>query len=98
MLISPHRTCCCECNKTRPIRFFSEKQLRLLREGIVSRQVKDPTGSWVKCNDCTGKQVTELQCSICSKWMGLERFAKAQRRNGEHSVNKQAEARPSQDH
>lgn len=45
--------------------------------------VKEPL---VTCSMCTAGQITELECSGCDKWMGLDNFAKAQRRKPDQAV------------
>lgn len=69
---------------------FSENNLKNLRNGIARGRV-DPEyldqEAWIKCTNCTGKQVIEMKCSQCLRVKGLDGFTKAQRRDPDNAVS-----------
>ncbi len=43
--------------------------------------------AWLRCANCTSKQVTEMECCICEQVKGLDGFTKAQRRTPDTAVS-----------
>ncbi|ODQ50642.1 hypothetical protein SAICODRAFT_21312 [Saitoella complicata NRRL Y-17804] len=65
------RYTCIHCRLSKPTSQFSLTQL----------QKHENSGQGMHCKGCTPKQVTSLSCVVCGRRMGLERFAKSQRKN-----------------
>ncbi|EUC43316.1 hypothetical protein COCMIDRAFT_38734 [Bipolaris oryzae ATCC 44560] len=74
----PAKIKCGRCQKNLPQAKFSSKQLTDARRQIkASSQINKS----INCQNCTGRQVVEVECTMCGKTKGLEDFAKSQRRN-----------------
>ncbi|KAH7075967.1 Stc1 domain-containing protein [Paraphoma chrysanthemicola] len=74
----PPKVKCGRCSRNLPLARFSEKQLtdaryQVLHHGSIAKPIN--------CQNCTGAQITEIECTFCFKWKGLEDFAKSQRAN-----------------
>ncbi|BFZ64518.1 hypothetical protein YB2330_005664 [Saitoella coloradoensis] len=65
------RYTCTHCHLSKPTPEFSVTQL----------QKHERTGQAMHCKSCTPKQVTSLTCVVCGRRMGLDKFAKSQRKN-----------------
>lgn len=48
-----------------------------------SNRVRGSDKTWVDCNQCTSKQITERQCFHCGLWKGVDKFNKTQRTKDE---------------
>ncbi|KAH7090178.1 Stc1 domain-containing protein [Paraphoma chrysanthemicola] len=69
---------CGRCDRNLPLARFSEKQLTDARYQVLHYgDIQKP----ISCQNCTGAQITEIECTFCFKWKGLEDFAKSQRAN-----------------
>ncbi|KAF8244151.1 hypothetical protein K440DRAFT_663680 [Wilcoxina mikolae CBS 423.85] len=71
---------CQVCKKSKPKSQYANRQLQKVSDTIRNhlRSLKDPKAT---CMTCTSQQTTELNCVICDKRKGLDKFAKAQRKN-----------------
>ncbi|KAF1829910.1 hypothetical protein BDW02DRAFT_592267 [Decorospora gaudefroyi] len=73
----PEKIKCNRCSKNLPQAKYSIKQLTDARWHVKNL---GSIGTTVKCQSCTGgKQVVEVECTMCGKTKGVEQFAKSQR-------------------
>ena len=56
----------------------------MFQQGPNVDVTKEP---WIDCVLCTPGQVVDLTCGMCDRTMGLDKFAKAQRRDPDNAVN-----------
>ncbi|KAF8537300.1 Stc1 domain-containing protein [Trichophaea hybrida] len=82
--VIPNTITCHVCKKSKPKSQYANRQLQKVSNNIhnpyapAGRSLKDPKAT---CMTCTSQQTTELTCVICDKRKGLDKFAKAQRKN-----------------
>ena len=75
------------CKKSKNPSMFSGKQLSDLRFKIYRfGQGSIPAEGCIKCEQCTGKQRTEMKCCRCDKVRPLDKFSLAQRRKKDEPV------------
>ena len=55
------------------------------QDGYSKRQLAGSKNK-IKCRDCTGEQVKELTCIVCTDVKDLGEFSRAQRRVPDHAV------------
>jgi hypothetical protein len=78
----PPKIECSRCRKSLPHAKYSTKQLTNVRYQIkTGGDYKN-----INCQGCTGPQVVEVQCMMCNKTKGLEKFAKSQRARPDNAV------------
>lgn len=63
---------------------YSNKELDEYRAAIATQG--NVTQQFPTCKACKGIPIEELKCTVCNRIKGLDRFAKAQRRNPDHAV------------
>ncbi|KAF2689110.1 hypothetical protein K458DRAFT_383773 [Lentithecium fluviatile CBS 122367] len=73
----PEKIKCDRCRHFKSQKNFSNRSLHDARRAI---QQHGPHAKYkINCQQCTGRQIVELRCSMCNKTKGLEDFAKSQR-------------------
>ncbi|OQO08480.1 hypothetical protein B0A48_06350 [Cryoendolithus antarcticus] len=78
----PDKIKCCRCDKVKPPASYATLRQNDMKQKMAQTPGFNPvTTGFVPCVMCTGGQVTELECHMCRKWMGLDKFAKTQRKN-----------------
>jgi hypothetical protein len=82
---------CNACDVLKGSNNYSTKKLELLSEHIMKLKNRGKTYDakvmqYIPCVNCTQKQVCELTCFMCDKTMGLDRFAKTQRKKPDQAV------------
>nr|OQO16630.1 hypothetical protein B0A51_14787 [Rachicladosporium sp. CCFEE 5018] len=81
-ILIPDKIKCCRCDKVKPPASYATLRQNDLKQKMAQTPGFNPvTTGFVPCVMCTGGQVTELECHMCRKWMGLDKFAKTQRKN-----------------
>jgi hypothetical protein len=80
----PPKIKCGRCHKNFPPTKYSAKQLTNLRYQIHNHGRQTTA---IKCMNCTGQQVVELECTMCHKTKGLEEYAKSQRSKPDTAVS-----------
>ncbi|KAF2447224.1 hypothetical protein P171DRAFT_355279, partial [Karstenula rhodostoma CBS 690.94] len=85
------RVKCDRCDKYKNQAAFSNKQLTDARYAVKHR---GQSASYkIKCQQCTGSQRVEYECSVCGVTKGLEDFAKIQRKKDDKECFKCTEKR-----
>ncbi|KAL2350225.1 Stc1 domain-containing protein [Cryomyces antarcticus] len=79
----PEKIRCTSCKKHKPQIQYSNKQMADLRHAIFTRGSGATTK--IRCRNCTGTQVTELECVGCDTVKGLDEFSRTHRRNPDNA-------------
>ena len=67
---------------------FSNKELNNYRNQVGNGRQLDTTLARLRCRECSGAQLQELQCEgPCGKWKSLDGFSKSQRKAGSDGVS-----------
>ncbi|KAK6431476.1 hypothetical protein LTR95_012363 [Oleoguttula sp. CCFEE 5521] len=78
----PDKIKCFRCDKVKPPASYATiRQNDLKKKMAETPGFNAATTPVVPCMMCTGGQVTELECHMCRKYMGVDKFAKTQRKN-----------------
>ncbi|KAK7569941.1 Stc1 domain-containing protein [Phyllosticta citricarpa] len=78
----PDKMKCGRCNKMKDTaRNFSNKQ-----QNDAKDKVRAGKAATANCMLCTGQQPKELECQRCDKWLALDDFSKAQRKNPDNAI------------
>ncbi|KAI9842812.1 MAG: hypothetical protein M1837_006915 [Sclerophora amabilis] len=77
----PTKIVCRLCTRPREKHMFSQRQLNELAFKVSHSGPAAMNRPTIQCRLCTGGQVTELACSMCSVVKSLNSFSKAQRRD-----------------
>ncbi|RFU26038.1 hypothetical protein B7463_g10306, partial [Scytalidium lignicola] len=76
---------CRICEKFKHPAGFSKRELNTYTNSIVNRIPVTAISARLRCRECSGNQVSELQCEgPCGTWKDLESFSKNQRGGGAH--------------
>ena len=79
---------CNRCYKIKPLASFASNRINDVKEKVTKEPRFNPiVTEYVPCTMCVGGQVTELECCMCKKWMGLDKFSKVQRRTPDRAVS-----------
>ncbi|KAI9760264.1 MAG: hypothetical protein M4579_001778 [Chaenotheca gracillima] len=81
----PPKIVCRSCKKPKEKLFFSQRQLNDLAFKITRLGPSQANVPAILCRSCTGAQVTELRCTMCSEVKGNNEFSKAQRHDPDHA-------------
>ena len=84
-----NRIKCIGCQKPKSFHSFSANKIDELKRKMASSGdgFNPKTTAYIACSSCSGAQVVELTCFYCDMTKGLDKFAKAQRRNPDKAVS-----------
>ncbi|MCJ1280803.1 hypothetical protein MMC26_000120 [Xylographa opegraphella] len=80
-VVIPEKLRCLSCKTVKSNQMFSNKQLQDLKFKHLQYGPVSLTGpGYIKCRQCTGQQVTEMECTVCDEVKPLSEFGKNHRR------------------